>query len=61
MTYSNQKAHHDLHGKARVLDVGQRVMAHNCGEGQKWLSGTISQQRGPVTLEVKLEDGRLWN
>ena len=35
------------------------VMAHNFGS-PKWLPGTISQQCGPVTFEVKLEDGRLW-
>ena len=29
-------------------------------EGPKWLPRTISQQRGPVTFEVKLEGGRLW-
>ena len=55
-----QKAHHDLHTKARVLDVGQRVIAYNFGEGPKWLPGTIPQQLGPVIFEVKLEDGGLW-
>ena len=35
-------------------------MACNFGDGQKWLPGHISQQHGPVTFEVKLEDGRLW-
>ena len=54
------KAHHDLHAKARVLDVGQPVMVRNFIEGPKWLPGTISQQHGPVTFEVKLEDGWLW-
>ena len=55
-----QKAHHGLHANARVIDVGQGDMAHNFGEGLKWLPGTIYQQHGPVTFEVKLEDGRLW-
>ena len=44
-------AHHDRHAKARVLDVGQRGMEHNFGEGSKWLPGTISQHCGPVPFE----------
>ena len=54
------KAHHYPYAKARVLDVGERVMVHNFGEGPKWLPVTIPQQCGPVMFEVKLEDGRPW-
>ena len=55
-----QKTHHNLHAKVQGLDVGQQVMACNFEEGLKWFPESTSQQHGPVTLEVKLEDGRLW-
>ena len=55
-----QKTHHDLHAKALVLDVGQRVMVRNFGKGLKWLPGALSQQHSPATFELKLEDTRLW-
>ena len=37
-----QKAHHDQHAKARILDAGQRIIVRNFGEGPKWLPETIS-------------------
>ena len=33
-------------------------MACSFGEGPKWFPGSISQQRGPVTFVLKLEDDR---
>ena len=37
-----QKAHHNLHAKAQVLDVGQWVMARTFGEGPNYLSAAWS-------------------
>ena len=34
------------------------MFAENFGQGKKWLPGKIVSQKGPVTFEIELEDGR---
>lgn len=34
------------------------MFAKNFGQGKKWLPGKIVSQKGPVTFEIELEDGR---
>ena len=39
--------------------MGETVFVKNYGSGQRWLPGTIVQVTGPVSYQMKLEDGRL--
>lgn len=53
------KEHHDKTSRSREMQVGEVVRAKNFASGPKWLNGIISQKTGPVSYEVKLEDGRV--
>ena len=55
---SKQKLNHDKHCKSQIFPEGERVLAKNLGQGKKWLPGKIVSQKGPVTFEIELEDGR---
>jgi len=54
-----QKSDHDIHAKERVSSKGEKAFARNHGKGEKWLSGEILGSTGPLSFEVKLEDGRI--
>ena len=44
-------------------DISQRekeCYVKNFGQGEKWLQGEIVKQKGPVTFEIKLQDGRIF-
>jgi len=57
---SRQKESHDYHAKDREFVIGDQVLAKNYTHGNpKWVSGEISAVKGPVSYEVKLEDGRV--
>ena len=56
---NQHKAQQDTKAKSRVFSVGETVFVKNYGSGRRWLPGTIVQITGPVSYQVKLEDGRL--
>ena len=54
-----QKDDHDQKASHRTFMVGERVYCLNHrGGSPKWLRGVISSVQGPVTVLVKLEDGK---
>eukprot|EP00731_Ephydatia_muelleri_P001691 Em0001g1691a len=53
-----QKRDHDKTVKQRTFTVGDNVLVLNFGSGPKWLLGTVTQMRGPVSVQVQLTDGR---
>ena len=54
-----QKDDHDRKASHRSFVVGERVYCLNHRGGlPKWLSGVIRSVQGPVTVVVKLEDGK---
>ena len=38
--------------------MGDAVFVKNFGPGRKWLPGKVTKVTGPVSYQVKLEDGR---
>ncbi len=40
------------------MQVGEKVFVRNYHHGDKWLPGEISKKTGPVSVLVKLSDGR---
>ena len=56
---SKQKSLHDRGAQLRTLHAGDTVFVTNFGQGVKQLPGVISSQLGPLTYEVRLEDGRM--
>ena len=57
-TERRQKRDHDKTFKQRTFTVVDNVLVRNFGSGPKWLLGTVTQMRGPVSVQVKLTDGR---
>ena len=53
-----QKIAHDKNVKQRNFLVGDSVIVRNFGSGSKWIAGKVSSSRGPVSLQVLLNDGR---
>lgn len=47
-------------GSERDFHVGDTVYAMNFGGKPKWLQGIIEEKLGPLTVTVRLPDGRLW-
>ena len=56
---ARQKEYHDQHSKTRQFSTGQLVMIRNFLSKQKWMSGTIKSQQGPVSYTIELKDGRV--
>ena len=52
-----QKRDHDKSVKQRTFTVGDNVLVLNFGSGPKWLLGTVTQMRGPVSVQVQLTGG----
>ncbi|XP_058023862.1 uncharacterized protein K02A2.6-like, partial [Ahaetulla prasina] len=46
--------------KTRGMDIGDRVWAHNYGEGPTWVAGKILNITGPKSYLVEIKDGRVW-
>ena len=55
-----QKSQHDQHSRQRYFIVGQRVMAKNLRPGPAWVPGTITEQLGPLTFRVRVQNGQMW-
>ncbi len=54
-----QKRNHDQHVKPRAFAVGNTVSVRNFGSGATWLVGAVEKALGPLSYQIKLEDGRL--
>jgi len=55
-----QKATHDEHCSTREFYTGQQVMARNFRPGPMWLPGIISEQLGPLTYQVEMDEDWSW-
>ena len=55
---AKQKSNRDKHGKPRTFVEGERVYAKNFGQGNRWLPGLIVSSKGPVSFEIKLQNGK---
>jgi hypothetical protein len=55
-----QKLHHDKHVRQRDFVIGQQVMARNLRQGPAWVPGRITEQLGPVTFVVSVNNGQTW-
>ena len=53
-----QKKQHDRKAKERSLDIGDDVFVRNYHGGDRWIPGVIQKKTGPVSLLVRLSDGR---
>ncbi|XP_060539010.1 uncharacterized protein K02A2.6-like [Pantherophis guttatus] len=51
----------DSTSRHRSFSVGDSVYAQNFGGEPKWLPGTIEQNTGPYSYQIRLPDGRLWH
>ena len=57
----NQKEKHFVRNQKPIyLNIGERVMAHNFGSGNKWLPGKIVSKEGRNVVYIELTDGRVW-
>ena len=56
---ARQSHGHDKHTRARAFQVGDRVYVRNFVGVPTWLEGTILDQIGPVSFQVRLADGRI--
>ena len=54
-----QKRTHDFYVVSRTFQEGDTVYAQDFRQGQSWLTGTIVKCSGPVSYEVKTDDGQL--
>ena len=57
-TQERQKKWHDKKAKLRSFIIGDEILVLNFGRGPKWLPGKVSSIRGPISVTVKLADGR---
>ena len=53
------KKNHDIHAKSREFNVGDLVFVKDFPSGKTWLSGSVSEVRGPLSYYVTLLDGRV--
>ena len=54
-----QKVNHDKHSRHRTFQVGDGVQIRDFNTGNGWIPGTISKTNGPLSFNVKLQDGRI--
>ena len=54
---SRQKKQHDQHSQMRQVGVGDSVNVRNYSRGPKWVPGTVTQETGPLSARIELEDG----
>ena len=55
-----QKAAHDQHTQFRKFEVSDLVFARNYFGTNKWIPGTVTAIRGPLSYEVTLADGHVF-
>ena len=57
---NKQKMHQDYHARDRAFDIGDPVLCQNYGRGDELLPGhIIIVKSGPVSFQIKLNDGRI--
>ena len=54
-----QKGDHDNRLKLREFVVGDPVFVKDFPEGKKWITGTVTAVKGPLSYHVTLTDGRV--
>ena len=54
-----QIINHDKKARNRTLQVGDTVSVHNFPSGNGWLPGIIEERSGPLSFQIKLQDGRI--
>lgn len=54
-----QKVTHDKVSKEREFSLGEQVLVQNFRGEPRWLEGTVTEQTGPVSYKVLVED-QLW-
>ena len=57
---SAQKRSHDQHSRRREFFIGERVLVRNLREGPRWLLGTVTERRGPLSYLVQVASGQVW-
>ena len=60
-TQNIQKMHHDYHAHDRTFDIGDSVLCQNNGICDELPPGHIIVKSGPVSFQIKLNDGRIMN
>ena len=57
---NRQKTGHNQHARGRQFSLEDPVFVRDfAASSQTWLPGTVVGQRGPLSLDVELEDGRV--
>ena len=56
---NKQKMHHNYHACDRTFDIGDPVLCQNYGRGDELSPGQIIVKSGPVSFQIKLNDGRM--
>ena len=56
---NKQKMHHDYHERDRTFDIDDPVLCQNYGRGDELLLGHIIVKSGPVSFQIKLNDGHI--
>ncbi|KAL2077680.1 hypothetical protein ACEWY4_027184 [Coilia grayii] len=57
-----QQHYRDTHAKARTFSVGDPVLVRNYRQGEeKWTSGRVTSQAGPVSFQVEVGSKQQWN
>lgn len=54
----SQKSHHDQRARERAFQPGDTVSVRNFSENN-WMPGVIEKASGPLSYQIKLEDGRI--
>ena len=57
----SQKDHHNSRANRRHFTIGDTVFVHDFPTGNKWLPGTVTQKKGPLSFLIKLADGRVFH
>ena len=58
-TQNKQKMHPDYHARDRTFHIGDPVVCQNYGSCDDLLPGHIIVKCGPVSFQIKLNDGRI--
>ena len=56
---NKQKMHHDYDARDRTFDIGDPVVCQNYGRDDELLPGHINVKSVPLSLQIKLNDGRI--
>ena len=57
----SQKRDHNRCAKEREYSVGDNVMVRNYGNGPRWMSSVVIEQKGPLSYTLQLESGLRWH